>query len=577
MTQITGELLDQGGMEYNARNYGMDPTASDNTQALANAINDTSRPDGFPIVIPPGTYHFTSWTPLDLPRAVTLTSRTPGGVNLVGTGAGLFTTEYAVSLQNIGLEGWGRVLDVTNNPALDRLSLRSVVVRDCTELVRWIGPAGTLGLLEVLDCDVDGLSGFCIWIEANTTRTMVIGNRVRNAVRYLLRMLYGGDDMHIVRNRVTDFTSGSFTGSLGVARLFQVDADRLWIRDNYFSNIHLNPGAEGNVNVLYGDCNELWVQSNHHLDIIGGSTAIYQDKAAETGSRNHTFTSNVFVQSEASEGRQAACIHTHAETAVITGNEFYGIRGTAAYVGWTASRDVIYANNVHRGLRGIHAVRIYGAFSGVKVEGNLFDGLNNDQQQVDTTDHPRMLSFAESGASSFGSEVSIRNNLFRNARMEVADPPAVRGAAIWFQTAAASNSTSRYQIEGNVFENMPDGIHFRGTAPLVDTVAIVGNEFRADVTNPILFASGVAYKPTNLVVQRNRGFATENRGSAQIPAGSASVTVPHGLRAAPTVVVATPRTGEAVWVSARDATSLTLTRAAAATALDVDWMAETVI
>lgn len=107
MTQVAAELLDLGGMEYNARYYGLDPNAADNTQALVDAINDTSRPDGMPIVIPAGTYTFTTWTPLALTRALSITSRTPGVVNLVGTGANLFTTSHPVSLHNIGLEGWG--------------------------------------------------------------------------------------------------------------------------------------------------------------------------------------------------------------------------------------------------------------------------------------------------------------------------------------------------------------------------------------------------------------------------------------------------------------------------------------
>ena len=66
------------------------------------------------------------------------------------------------------------------------------------------------------------------------------------------------------------------------------------------------------------------------------------------------------------------------------------------------------------------------------------------------------------------------------------------------------------------------------------------------------------------------------RGSATITAGNTSVTVSHGLSSAPSAVVLTPRSdpGTTYWVSARDATTFTITIGAAqASDVTFDWIA----
>jgi len=79
------------------------------------------------------------------------------------------------------------------------------------------------------------------------------------------------------------------------------------------------------------------------------------------------------------------------------------------------------------------------------------------------------------------------------------------------------------------------------------------------------------------VVRRNRGHRTEASGTATIAAGTTSVTVAHGLVAAPGKVVATARDVGvgAVACTARDATNITLTCETAPTAdVVADWYAE---
>jgi len=80
----------------------------------------------------------------------------------------------------------------------------------------------------------------------------------------------------------------------------------------------------------------------------------------------------------------------------------------------------------------------------------------------------------------------------------------------------------------------------------------------------------------NNKIHNNIGYVTENSGTATIAAGTTSVTVAHGLAATPTKVLITPRAdiGD-VWVSARDATNITINcDTAPAADVIVDWYAE---
>jgi len=80
----------------------------------------------------------------------------------------------------------------------------------------------------------------------------------------------------------------------------------------------------------------------------------------------------------------------------------------------------------------------------------------------------------------------------------------------------------------------------------------------------------------NTVVKGNRGYTTENSGTATILAGTTSVTVAHGLATTPSKVIVTPRANIGnVWVSARNSTHITISCSTAPTAdTIVDWYAE---
>ncbi len=89
--------------------------------------------------------------------------------------------------------------------------------------------------------------------------------------------------------------------------------------------------------------------------------------------------------------------------------------------------------------------------------------------------------------------------------------------------------------------------------------------------------AGLSYQVGNfsVVVRRNAGYVTENSGVATIPAGSTSVTVSHGLSAAPSKVLVTPYANISVWVTNITSSSFTITTSSAPSAsVNVAWYAE---
>jgi parallel beta-helix repeat protein len=100
---------------------------------------------------------------------------------------------------------------------------------------------------------------------------------------------------------------------------------------------------------------------------------------------------------------------------------------------------------------------------------------------------------------------------------------------------------------------------------------IVGNKLTQNGTGALLIVG------PNTVVRQNLGYVTENQGSATIPAGSSSVTVPHGLAKTPAIVTLGPRASQVsgAYVSSRDATNITISVPAAVGAgASIDWYAQ---
>lgn len=100
------------------------------------------------------------------------------------------------------------------------------------------------------------------------------------------------------------------------------------------------------------------------------------------------------------------------------------------------------------------------------------------------------------------------------------------------------------------------------------------------ITNNFITGEHIPPQIRNLgkenTIKGNVGFTTENGGTAIIPAGSKSITIPHGLPETPKIVVATPRANiGTIWVSNRNETHITISCSTAPVEdIIIDWYAE---
>jgi parallel beta-helix repeat protein len=137
----------------------------------------------------------------------------------------------------------------------------------------------------------------------------------------------------------------------------------------------------------------------------------------------------------------------------------------------------------------------------------------------------------------------------------------IKAAAHGIILGASSNYNL---VEANVIEF--------GWNPIV----IVDSSYNTIFLNDCNGGIQVIGDSTANVIKHNRGYVTENSGIATILSGQTSVTVAHGLVATPSKVVVTPRGNiGSVWVSARNATNITISCSSAPTTNTmVDWYAE---
>ncbi len=99
---------------------------------------------------------------------------------------------------------------------------------------------------------------------------------------------------------------------------------------------------------------------------------------------------------------------------------------------------------------------------------------------------------------------------------------------------------------------------------------MVGNNLTGNNTTGMVTAGATL---TTLTRRGNVGAASEANGTATIANGQSTVTVIHGLTAAPSTVVVTPRLNEALWVTTLGASGFIVNRVGTTGALDFSWFA----
>src|SRR5690606_13250215 len=150
-----------------------------------------------------------------------------------------------------------------------------------------------------------------------------------------------------------------------------------------------------------------------------------------------------------------------------------------------------------------------------------------------------------------------------------------------FDTALAM--TGSYNAVTNASLSGVRGFAVRGTGntltAITEVATLAGSDIPDTAVDVQVADSRLVNPPTNssptsrYVNCRTPAGASENRGTATIPDGEASVTIAHGLWATPVAATATPRALDQVAVTARDADTITISRAGTSGDLDVDWAA----
>jgi len=80
---------------------------------------------------------------------------------------------------------------------------------------------------------------------------------------------------------------------------------------------------------------------------------------------------------------------------------------------------------------------------------------------------------------------------------------------------------------------------------------------------------------SNSIIRYNKGYMTENSGTATIPEGSSSIPVNHGLTDIPSIVTVTPNRDTRFWVTDKNENSFTINIPSSITGgVSFDWYAE---
>ena len=281
------------------------------------------------------------------------------------------------------------------------------------------------------------------------------------------------------------------------------------------NKIHSTSG----IGVVVADCTRPIVDDNQVYGTGAGAPGISLQPATGGTVRNNTIHAS---------GSHSINVGANSSNILIAGNK--SISPTSYHVNVVGAADVtIRGNSCTGGAIGIAATS--GTNTGLIIDSNDIKGTSAN------------------GIYTTASDVLIRGNSVRNAGAH----------AIRVQGAGS-------RVVGNdVRDTTGSGINL--------AVAVAGVSI---TDNHVVNSSGAAIvgMQPDTVMRRNTGYVTEARGTATIADAASSVVVSHGLAVAPTSAVATARGNEGVWVSARTATTFTISRAGTAGALAFDWQAE---
>jgi len=222
-------------------------------------------------------------------------------------------------------------------------------------------------------------------------------------------------------------------------------------------------------------------------------------------------------------------------------------------------------------------------FSGLGTTSDvLFEDLHLSRGVIDSTTsvasiagyNVRVIGGVFDGGGVAGEVLAVGIGTIPTANVLIRDAHIV-GCANGANGAIFVNATTlpRTRIESCTFEEYAGQTAAKAVKITANPTAtrVTGNDMSALTTAA---ANRVSDLATGTMFRDNEGYVTAARGTTTIVDTAATVVVTHGLVATPVVVSATPRGNEAVWVSARSATTFTISRVGTAGALAVDWRAD---
>jgi hypothetical protein len=322
---------------------------------------------------------------------------------------------------------------------------------------------------------------------------------------------------------------------------------------------------------------------NHDYDfiaVLGGKINCYGNSFNEAGDSIINFINSgddsVIADNYVYNWNEYFIRIVNAKRLKITGNEVYNSKATGAVTGCiahTSSYDTL----------------------GTSVKDNTFYFVNPQNIKAYNEGSFYSGTFDNNEVRGCGGAASIktaRGNNINGVNAAVVLNEGIYGFSAYSNrvvTLGAMGIGVREQAVGNQISGCTNGIELA-----TNDVQVVGNTIRscssyginAESRTGVFIANNKLVgntTPMNLlnatgIIRNNTGYVTENSGTTTIASGQTSVTVNHGLATTPTRVVLTPTTdtaGRRFWVSAKGATTFTITIDSTHTAdISFDWRAQ---
>lgn len=556
-TDITDQIGGSGGsptMVFAKDFPGVDKTgATDCTDAINTAI--AALPAGTVVYFHPGIY--TAAIRVTVPN-ITLTGtwaatiRTPNNATSHVNDACVRLLADNCVVENLQLDG-----NKANNAAIDdfnigrwsdgvaiyadRCSVRHNRIRDTIghKVIVWnesFTPTGTAkGPRKYFTIEGNHITGIgqraSIDIASTDYSTDISSNGIirGNLIEDMVLIVHTGNDLLIEGNviRCPTLNSGGVQVHTG--------SNRVSVLNNVIGPCTVGVSSQNYCFDLIVRGNKIWNTSGAGVLIENCTRAYVDDNTIHTtgsGAEGIGFAGVVggSIRNNVVHAAGASSINvgTSSSDIVVAGNRSssptnYGVNAA------TVAGMTVRGNTLLGGQIGVAATS--GANTGVIIEGN------------------DIKSTSANGIYTTAADVLIRNNSVRSAGSH----------AIRIQGQGS-------RVTGNdVRDTTGVGIYL--------TTAVTGVSI---TDNYLANSSGgnLVGRQPDTFVRRNFGYVTEARGNATIADGTSSVVVNHGLAAEPTSVTPAARGSEAVWVSARTATTFTVSRAGTSGALAFDWQAE---